>query len=102
MGCQPCGNKSTSRIEIVIAGLQQAGKTVIFFKLTDHPHFNTPVPTMHPNSEVIHYHNKNIHLVDLPPPSPPPQAHSNPQLYPSQHLRGIIFVVDASDRSHLQ
>jgi signal recognition particle receptor subunit beta len=95
MGCEPCNNKKTSRMEIIIiiAGLRQSGKTAIFFKLTDHPHFTNPVPTIHLNSEIIQYRNKNVTLIDLPP------EFTTPRVF---NLQGIIFVVDSSDKNKIE
>ncbi len=48
-----------------MVGPPGVGKTVIFFKLTDHPTFNNPVPTKGYNSEVIQYEGKNITIIDI-------------------------------------
>ena len=36
MGCHLCSDRK-DHVKIVIGGLSKSGKTVIFFKLTDHP-----------------------------------------------------------------
>jgi tRNA A37 threonylcarbamoyladenosine biosynthesis protein TsaE len=66
MGC--CETERRRRDDsdvVVITGGMQAGKTVIFFKLTDHPNFTQPVPTRTFNTETIYHRNRNLTLIDL-------------------------------------
>ena len=91
MGCRMCSERP-DQIKIVIGGLSRSGKTVIFFKLTDHPEFNNPVPTIGYNSEIISYRNKSIIITDIGSKQPSRASISTFVGF----SKGFIFVIDTS------
>lgn len=97
MGCRMCSQR-TDQIKIVIGGLSKSGKTVIFFKLTDHPEFIKPVPTIGYNSEIISYRNRSINITDIGSKQPS-RASINTFV---DFSKGFIFVIDTSNRENLQ
>jgi GTPase SAR1 family protein len=96
MGCHLCSDRN-DQIKIVIGGLSKSGKTVIFFKLTDHPELTHPVPTIGYNSEIITLRNKSIFITDIGTRQP---SRASMSLYLA-YAKGFVFVIDTSEKSHL-
>ena len=65
--CASIKSKPNKKQDILITGLSGSGKSLVFFKLTGHPHLNRPVPTVGINSEVIFRRDTNFAVIEVGP-----------------------------------
>ena len=84
------------RADILITGLEGSGKSVIFFKITGHPHLNHPIPTIGTNSEVITHCDTNLSIYEMG------DKEIQSFLTSSVLVRGLMFVVDGANKKELK